>query len=79
MNDIKKLTEYYRQPDGRVYYKEFVASMEHAFNIPELEKKPLNQVTRPGRGLLSKVKKSKEINRLSVCNSIVFLSHWIRI
>jgi hypothetical protein len=55
MNDIKKLTEYYRRPDGRVYYKEFVDLMENAFNIPELEKKPLTQVTRPGRGLLSKV------------------------
>ena len=28
MNDIKKITEYYRRPDGRVYYKEFVYSME---------------------------------------------------
>jgi hypothetical protein len=55
MNDINKLTEYYRRPDGRVYYKEFVDSMENAFNIPELEKKPLTQVCRPGRGLLSKV------------------------
>lgn len=55
MNDIKKLTEYYRRPDGRVYYKEFVDIMENAFNIPELEKKPLIQVVRPGRGLLSKV------------------------
>lgn len=55
MNDIKKLTEYYRRPDGRVYYKEFVDSMENAFNIPELEKKPLTQVSRPGLGLLSKV------------------------
>ncbi|CAF0920343.1 unnamed protein product [Adineta ricciae] len=54
MNDIKKLTEYYRRPDGRVYYKEFVDSMESAFNIPELEKKPLTQVHRPGQGLLSR-------------------------
>jgi hypothetical protein len=55
MNDIKKLTEYYRRPDGRVYYKEFVDSMDYSFNIPELEKKPLTQVSRPGRGVLSKV------------------------
>ncbi|CAF3527653.1 unnamed protein product [Rotaria socialis] len=54
MNDIKKITEYYRRPDGRIHYKEFVDMMENAFNIPELEKKPLTQVTRPGRGLLSK-------------------------
>ncbi|UJR13405.1 hypothetical protein I4U23_000420 [Adineta vaga] len=54
INDIKKLTEYYRRPDGRVYYKEFVDSMENAFNIPELEKKPLTQVHRPGQGLLSR-------------------------
>ncbi|CAF1138992.1 unnamed protein product [Adineta steineri] len=54
MNDIKKIAEYYRRPDGRVYYKEFVDSMENAFNIPELEKKPLTQVHRPGQGLLSR-------------------------
>jgi hypothetical protein len=29
--------------------------MENAFTIPELEKKPLTQVSRPGQGLLSKV------------------------
>ncbi|CAF1479095.1 unnamed protein product, partial [Didymodactylos carnosus] len=54
MNDIKKLSEYYRRPDGRIYYKEFVDSMENAFNIPELEKKPLTQVFRPGHGALSR-------------------------
>ncbi|CAF3560484.1 unnamed protein product [Rotaria sordida] len=54
MNDIKKLTEYYRRPDGRIYYKEFIDRMENAFNIPELEKKPLTQVYRPGQGLLSR-------------------------
>ena len=55
MNDIQKLSEYYRRPDGRVYYKEFVDAMDNAFTIPELEKKPLTQVFRPGQGLLSKV------------------------
>jgi len=53
-NDIKKLTEYYRQPDGRIFYKEFVDSMDHAFNIPEFEKKPLTEVIRPGKGILSR-------------------------
>jgi hypothetical protein len=69
MNDIKKLTEYYRRPDGRVYYKEFVDSMENAFNIPELEKKPLTQVCRPGQGLLSRVGSVK----LSSSSSILYL------
>ena len=55
-NDIKKLTEYYRQPDGRIFYKEFVDSMDHAFNIPEFEKKPLTEVIRPGKGILSRVR-----------------------
>lgn len=31
--------------------------MENAFNIPELEKKPLTQVVRPGQGLLSRVRR----------------------
>jgi hypothetical protein len=74
MNDIKQITEYYRRPDGRVYYKEFVDSMENAFNIPELEKKPLTQVSRPGRGLLSKV---RSINRL-VYLFLIFFSHLIQ-
>lgn len=54
-NDIKKLTEYYRQPDGRIFYKDFVDSMDHAFNIPEFEKKPLTEIIRPGKGILSRV------------------------
>jgi hypothetical protein len=55
MSDIKRLAEYYRRSDGRIYYKKFVDSMENAFNISELEKKPLTQVFPPGQGLLSKV------------------------
>jgi hypothetical protein len=65
-NDISKLSEYYRRPDGRIYYKEFVDSMDHAFNIPELEKKPLAQVVRPGQGILSKV-------YLDMTNSVALL------
>ena len=58
MNDIRKLAEFYRRPDGRIFYKEFVDSMDHAFNIPEFEKKPLTQVIRPGQGILSRVRSS---------------------
>ncbi|KAK3583614.1 hypothetical protein CHS0354_039437 [Potamilus streckersoni] len=50
--EIQKVVEYYRQPDGRVKYKEFCDMMENAFNIPDLEKKPLQDVVRPVKGAL---------------------------
>lgn len=52
--EIQKVVEYYRQPDGRVQYKEFCDMMENAFNIPDLDKKPLQSVTRPVKGALSR-------------------------
>ena len=55
-NDMMKLIEFYRRPDGRIFYKEFVDSMDNSFNIPELEKKPLIEVHRPAQGILSRVK-----------------------
>jgi hypothetical protein len=54
-NDIGKLVEHYRRPDGRCYYKAFTDLIDNAFNIPELEKKPTIQVHRPPSGLLGKV------------------------
>ncbi|XP_052771578.1 uncharacterized protein LOC128211160 [Mya arenaria] len=52
--EIQKVVEYYRQPDGRVKYKEFCDIMENAFTIPDLEKKPLQSVSRPVKGALSR-------------------------
>lgn len=52
--EIQKVLEYYRQPDGRVKYKEFCDIMENAFTIPDLEKKPLQNVVRPQKGALSR-------------------------
>ncbi|KAL4239473.1 hypothetical protein ACF0H5_000288 [Mactra antiquata] len=52
--EIQKVVEYYRQPDGRVKYKEFCDIMENAFTIPDLEKKPLQNVVRPVKGALSR-------------------------
>lgn len=52
--EIQKIVEYYRQPDGRVKYKEFCDIMENAFTVPDLEKKPLQNTTRPSQGALSR-------------------------
>lgn len=53
-SEIQKVVEYYRQPDGRVHYKEFCDSMENAFNVPDLEKKPTLDVVRPPEGALGR-------------------------
>lgn len=50
--EIQKVVEYYRLPDGRILYKQFSEAMENAFNIPNLEKKPTETVERPARGTL---------------------------
>jgi hypothetical protein len=55
VQDIEQLTEYYRRSDGRCDYKTFADTIENAFNVPDIEKKPLANVIRPPRGLLSKV------------------------
>ena len=55
--EIQKIVEYYRRPDGRVHYKEFCDMMENAFNIPHLDKKPLQEVVRPARGALARTLK----------------------
>lgn len=52
--DIQKIVEFYKLDDGRVQYKEFCDMMENAFNVPDLEKKPTLEVTRPPDGLLGR-------------------------
>ncbi|XP_013383058.1 uncharacterized protein LOC106153608 [Lingula anatina] len=56
-NEIQKIAEFYKTPDGRVRYKEFCDMMENAFNIPDLDKKPTESVVRPPRGALSRTLK----------------------
>jgi len=72
--EIQKVVEYYRLPDGRVQYKEFCDAMENAFNIPELEKKPTECVQRPARGTLSRGIKpltdAEETRLMEVLNTI---------
>lgn len=53
-DEIQKVVEVYRQPSGRVRYKEFCDIMENAFTVPDLEKKPTADVYRPPMGALSK-------------------------
>ncbi|GFR65921.1 hypothetical protein ElyMa_001958300 [Elysia marginata] len=69
--EIQKVVEYYRLPDGRIQYKEFCDSMENAFNIPDLEKKPTESVQRPLRGTLSRgLKPLSEIEEQRLCEVI---------
>ncbi|XP_073251609.1 uncharacterized protein [Porites lutea] len=53
-DEIQKVVDVYRQPDGRVRYKEFCDIMENAFTVPDLEKKPTADVYRPPTGALTK-------------------------
>lgn len=52
--DIIQLSEYFKQPGGRIDYKSFCDSVENVFTIPDMEKKPLAHVVRPPRGLLNR-------------------------
>jgi len=52
-DDVAQLAEYFRMPNGRVDYRTFSDAVESVFSVPDMEKKPLAQVTRPPRGLLS--------------------------
>lgn len=54
-DEIQKVVEVYRQPTGRVRYKEFCDIMENAFTVPDLEKKPTADVYRPPTGALARV------------------------
>ncbi|XP_074647534.1 uncharacterized protein LOC141903328 [Tubulanus polymorphus] len=53
-HEIQKVCEFYKNPDGRVRYKEFCDYMENAFNVPNLEKNPTTEVVRPPRGALGR-------------------------
>ncbi|XP_076448305.1 uncharacterized protein LOC143285015 [Babylonia areolata] len=50
--EIQKIVEFYRVPDGRVRYREFCDMLENTFTIPDLEKKPTEDVARPLKGSL---------------------------
>ncbi|KAL8564995.1 hypothetical protein ACOMHN_003371 [Nucella lapillus] len=50
--EIQKIVEFYRVPDGRVRYREFCDMLENTFTIPDLEKKPTEEVARPLKGTL---------------------------
>ena len=52
--EVQKIVEFYKLDDGRVQYKEFCDMMENAFNVPDLEKKPTLEVTRPPEGVLGR-------------------------
>lgn len=54
-DEIEMLVEYYVTEDDRVRYKEFCHLMENAFNIPDLEKRPMADVYRPPIGALAKM------------------------
>ncbi|XP_067828759.1 uncharacterized protein [Heptranchias perlo] len=53
--DIQTLLKCFGAPDGKVRYRDFCDVMEHAFNIPHLEKNPTAEVCRPPRGTLFKL------------------------
>jgi hypothetical protein len=69
-NDIGKLVEYYRKPDGRCHYKVFTDLIDNAFNIPELEKKPTMHMQRPSSGLLGRVSFDFPILMFMCCSSV---------
>lgn len=52
--EMNKLAMFYQCPDGRVEYKEFCDFLENAFMIPDLEKKPTQEVVRPPLGSLGR-------------------------
>jgi Ca2+-binding EF-hand superfamily protein len=54
-NEMEQLVTYYKKFDGRCDYKSFCETIENAFTIPDMEKKPLASVNRPPNGLLAKV------------------------
>ncbi|XP_067876442.1 uncharacterized protein [Heterodontus francisci] len=50
--DIQTLLKCFGTADGKVRYHDFCDVMEHAYNIPHLEKYPTAEVCRPARGTL---------------------------
>ncbi|XP_069741796.1 EF-hand calcium-binding domain-containing protein 6-like [Narcine bancroftii] len=53
--DIQTVRKCFNTPDGKVRYRDFCDLMEHAFNIPHLEKYPRAEVCRPPNGSLFKL------------------------
>ncbi len=58
--EINQLVEYFRsaQSPDKCNYRQLVETVENVFTVPDMEKKPLANVIRPPRGLLSKVPSS---------------------
>lgn len=52
--DIKQIVDFYRSPDGGVLYKDFCETVDNAFNVPDLEKKPTMDVMLPPHGALGR-------------------------
>ena len=54
-DEAERVVGFYRCPDGRVDYREFCDMLENAFNVPQLDKKPTQDVARPPTGALGRV------------------------
>ena len=54
-DDGERVVGFYRCPDGSVDYREFCEMLENAFNVPQLDKKPTQDVARPPTGALGRV------------------------
>jgi len=52
--EINLIADFYSEPDGCVNYKPFSLLMEHAFNVPKLDKKPVVLPLQPPLGTLSR-------------------------
>jgi len=52
--EINLIADYYSETDGLVKYKHFCLLMEHAFNVPRLDKKPVVLPLQPPSGALSR-------------------------
>lgn len=46
-SEINKIADYYSDPNGMVRYRKFCDRMENTFNIPDLERRPTKEPTRP--------------------------------
>ena len=46
-SEIKKIADYYSDINGMVKYRKFCDRMENTFNIPDLERQPTKEPTRP--------------------------------
>ncbi|CAK8698532.1 unnamed protein product [Clavelina lepadiformis] len=72
--EITKLADFYRTPDGRVEYKSFCDIMENAFNVPGLEKKPTAHPISPPSGSLTRslavVGKDEETRLMEVLSNL---------